>query len=86
MQNLPRDRSHASYNKCENVRASLGDNPGAFGSSYIVAGTALKTNDYAVFKGYRDYLKDRAMEHAATEWKRFQKMLSDGSHLPAVNC
>lgn len=44
----------------------------------------LKTNDYAVFTGYRDFLKDRAMEHAATEWKRFQKMLADGSHLPAV--
>lgn len=44
----------------------------------------LKTNDYAVFEGYRDYLKDRAMEHAATEWKRFQKMLADGSHLPAI--
>lgn len=44
----------------------------------------LKTNDYAVFHGYRDFLKDRAMEHAATEWKRFQKMLADGSHLPAV--
>lgn len=44
----------------------------------------LKTNDYAVFPGYRDFLKDRAMEHAATEWKRFQKMLADGTHLPAV--
>ncbi|MEJ7925990.1 RhuM family protein [Sphingobium sp. AN641] len=43
----------------------------------------LKTNDYPVFNGYRDYLKDRAMEHAETEWKRFQKMLADGSHLPA---
>jgi hypothetical protein len=42
----------------------------------------LKTNDYAVFEGYRDYLKDRAMEHAAAEWDRFQKMLSDGTHLP----
>ena len=44
----------------------------------------LRTNDYAVFSGYRDYLKDRAMEHAATEWKRFQKRLADGSHLPTV--
>jgi hypothetical protein len=44
----------------------------------------LRTNDYAVFPGYRDFLKDRAMEHAATEWKRFQKMLADGSHLPAM--
>jgi hypothetical protein len=44
----------------------------------------LKTNEYAVFSGYRDYLKDRAMEHAATEWKRFQKMLADGTHLPVA--
>jgi len=44
----------------------------------------LKTNDYAVFQGYRDYLKDRAMEHAAAEWALFQKMLADGSHLPAA--
>ena len=42
----------------------------------------LKTNDYAVFGGYRDYLKNRAMEHALHEWKRFQKMLADGSHMP----
>jgi len=45
----------------------------------------LKANDYAVFTGYRDFLKDRAMEHAETEWKRFQKMLADGTHLPAVS-
>lgn len=42
----------------------------------------LKTNDYAVFAGYRDYLKGPAMEHAAKEWKLFQKMLADGTHLP----
>lgn len=44
----------------------------------------LKTNDYAVFTGYRDFLKDRAMQHAATEWGRFQKMLADGTHLPVT--
>lgn len=44
----------------------------------------LKTNDYAVFSGYRDFLKDKAMEHAKTEWTRFQKMLADGSHLPTA--
>ena len=44
----------------------------------------LETNDYAVFPGYRDFLKDRAMEHAATDWKRFQKMLADGTHLPTL--
>ncbi len=42
----------------------------------------LKTNDYAVFTGYRDYLKDRAVEHAVAEWERFKRMLASGSHLP----
>jgi hypothetical protein len=40
--------------------------------------------DMILSVGYRDFLKDRAMEHAETEWKRFQKMLADGTHLPAV--
>jgi hypothetical protein len=31
----------------------------------------LATNEYAVFPGYRDYLKGRAMEHAEVEWKRW---------------
>lgn len=44
----------------------------------------LKTNDYAVFAGYRDFLKDQAMKHAVTEWNRFQKMLADGTHLPTA--
>lgn len=44
----------------------------------------LKTNDYAVFAGYRDYLKGPAMDHAAKEWTRFQKMLADGTHLPTM--
>ena len=39
----------------------------------------LKTNDYAVFTGYRDFLKDRAMEHAKTEWGRWQKLLTKGT-------
>lgn len=33
----------------------------------------LETNEYAVFTGYgRDYLKDRAMEHAAVEYQRWK--------------
>ena len=44
----------------------------------------LKTNDYAVFTGYRDFLKDRAMDHAVAEWDRWQEMLADGSHLPVA--
>lgn len=31
----------------------------------------LETNEYAVFPGYRDYLKDQAMRHAEIEWKRW---------------
>lgn len=42
----------------------------------------LKTNDFALLTGYRDFLKDRAMEHALSEWGRFRKMLEDGSHMP----
>ena len=45
----------------------------------------LKTNDYAVFTGYRDFLKNRAMDHALAEWDRWQEMLADGSHLPSVS-
>jgi len=31
--------------------------------------------------GYRDFLKDRAVEHAMAEWERFKKMLADGSQM-----
>ena len=41
----------------------------------------LHTNDYAVFGGYRDYLKDRAMHHAEVEWKRFKAALPTGAKL-----
>lgn len=46
----------------------------------------LSTNDYAIFKGYegRDYLKDRAMEHAQREWARLKELLKSGEHLPIV--
>lgn len=35
----------------------------------------LETNEYAVFPGYRDYLKDQAMRHAEVEWKRWSSTL-----------
>jgi len=41
----------------------------------------LQTNDYAVFGGYRDYLKDRAMHHAEVEWARFKAALPNGAKL-----
>jgi hypothetical protein len=41
----------------------------------------LQTNDYAVFGGYRDYLKDRAMHHAEVEWARFKAALPNGTKL-----
>jgi hypothetical protein len=44
----------------------------------------LTTNEYPVFGGYRDYLANAAKAHAEAEWKRFQKMLADGSHLPVA--
>lgn len=46
----------------------------------------LSTNDYAVFDGYegRDYLKDRAMEHARLEWNRLKALIKSGEHLPAM--
>ena len=31
----------------------------------------LRTNDYPVFSGYKDYLKERAMNHAELEWSRY---------------
>lgn len=46
----------------------------------------LSTNDYPVFAGYdgRDYLKDRAMEHAKREWERLQQLIKSGAHLPSA--
>ncbi|MBB3862209.1 hypothetical protein GGQ88_003507 [Novosphingobium hassiacum] len=45
----------------------------------------LTTHEYPVFEGYgRDYLKDRAMQHAKTEWDRLQVLIKSGEHLPAA--
>jgi hypothetical protein len=46
----------------------------------------LTTNDYPVFAGYsgRDYLKDRAMQHAQKEWTRLQDLIRSGQHLPPL--
>jgi hypothetical protein len=44
----------------------------------------LTTNEYPVFGGYREYLVKAAAMHAEKEWRRFQKMLSDGTHLPTA--
>jgi hypothetical protein len=44
----------------------------------------LETNEYAVFPGYRDYLKDRAMEHAEIEWHRWSDAVARGAMLPAA--
>lgn len=43
----------------------------------------LETNDYAVFPGYRDFLKERAVEHAEIEWHRWSDAMSKGEALPA---
>lgn len=42
----------------------------------------LATNEYPVFSGYRDYLKDRAVAHAELEWERFMESVRRGEHLP----
>lgn len=46
----------------------------------------LTTNEYPVFEGYsgRDYLKDRAMEHARLEWERLKALMQAGQHLPTL--
>lgn len=43
----------------------------------------LATNDYPVFAGYRDYLKNRAMDHAEREYARLLDAIKSGKHLPA---
>jgi len=44
------------------------------------------TNDYPVLEGYsgRDYLKDRAMQHAQKEWGRLKELIRSGQHLPSL--
>ena len=44
----------------------------------------LATNDYPVFSGYRDYLKERAMDHAEIEWHRWSDAVARGELLPAA--
>lgn len=44
----------------------------------------LETNEYAVFPGYRDYLKARAMDHAEIEWSRLMATVKSGQHLPTA--
>lgn len=46
----------------------------------------LTTNDYPVLEGYsgRDYLKDRAMQHAQKEWSRLKELIRSGQHLPSL--
>lgn len=44
----------------------------------------LETNEYAVFPGYRDWLKERAMEHAEIEYHRWSEAVASGAMLPAA--
>lgn len=46
----------------------------------------LSTHEYPVFEGYggRDYLKDRAMQHAEREWRRLKELIKSGEHLPTA--
>lgn len=45
----------------------------------------LATNEYPVFSGYRDFLKNRAVEHAELEWERFMETVRRGEHLPPAS-
>jgi len=36
----------------------------------------LSVNDYPVFKGYKDYLRDKAINHAKTEYAMWQRRLA----------
>lgn len=36
----------------------------------------LSVNDYPVFKGYKDYLRDKAIKHAQTEYAMWQRRLT----------
>ena len=44
----------------------------------------LAINEYPVFKGYKDYLKTRAMEHAEIELELFKERVQRGDTLPTV--
>lgn len=46
----------------------------------------LSTHEYPVFDGYdgRDYLKDRAIQHAEREWRRLKELIKSGEHLPTA--
>ena len=60
------------------------------GGSMTMDGLSLKldqlltTNEYPVFKGYRDFLKGRAMEHAVQEWDRWITAMKAGKFLPTA--
>lgn len=60
------------------------------GQSMTMAGLSQKldellaTNEYAVFPGYRDYLKVRAMEHASVEWHRWTEAVGKGEIQPVI--
>lgn len=41
-------------------------------------------NEYPVFLGYQDYLRDKAKEHAEVEWHLMKERLRTGEHLDAA--
>lgn len=44
----------------------------------------LSVNDYPVFKGYKDYLKDKAIAHAKTEYAMWQRSLAKSKEAKAI--
>lgn len=40
-------------------------------------------NEYPVFQGYTDALREKAKDHAEVEWHRLMELIRTGQHLPA---
>lgn len=87
---LARDELYVLHILCEQFLL-YAESKAIRGKSMTMAGLSgkldqlLSTHEYPVFEGYgRDYLKDRAMQHAEAEWKRLKALIKSGQHLPAV--
>jgi hypothetical protein len=88
---LARDELYVLHILCEQFLL-YAESKAMRGMSMTMAGLAKKldqlltTHEYPVFEGYdgRDFLKDRAMQHAEIEWKRLKALIKAGAH-PSVD-
>jgi hypothetical protein len=44
----------------------------------------FEINEYPVFPGYQDYLRNKAEQHAQEEWKLLMQRIQNGEHLSAA--